>query len=200
MKNTSIILKELQEAQAVLASFLADDTQTTAVAQAATLFANALKAGNKILACGNGGSHADAMHFTEELTGRYRNPRPSLAAIAIAEPAYLSCAANDFGYDYVFSRYIEGVGRAGDVLLAISTSGNSPNVLNAVKEARKKKMKIVVLSGKDGGKLKGQADAEVIVPHFGYADRIQEIHIKIIHIFILLIEKELGMAEPEPTF
>jgi D-sedoheptulose 7-phosphate isomerase len=151
--------------------------------------ADAIKANNKIISCGNGGSHCDAMHFAEELSGRYRNERRSMPAIAISDVSHISCVGNDYGFEYIFSRFVEGLGNSGDVLLGISTSGNSANVIRAVEAAKAKGMKIVILSGKDGGKLAGQADVEIIVPHFGYADRIQEVHIKVIHILILLIEK-----------
>ena len=129
------------------------------------------------------------MHFAEELTGRFRDNRPGYPAIAISDPSHLSCVANDFGYEYVFSRYVEAVGREGDVLLGISTSGNSGNIIRAVEAARANGMKVILLSGKDGGKMAGTADVEIRVPHFGFADRIQEIHIKAIHIMILLIER-----------
>jgi D-sedoheptulose 7-phosphate isomerase len=151
--------------------------------------ADAIKQNNKIISCGNGGSHCDAMHFAEELSGRYRNERRSMPAIAISDVSHISCVGNDYGFEYIFSRFVEGLGNTGDVLLGISTSGNSANVIRAVEAAKAKGMKIVILSGKDGGKLAGQADVEIIVPHFGYADRIQEVHIKVIHILILLIEK-----------
>lgn len=145
-----------------------------------------------MLSCGNGGSHCDAMHFAEELTGRYRENRPGYPAIAISDVSHLSCVSNDFGYEYVFSRYVESVGRAGDVLLGISTSGNSGNVIKAIEAARAQGMKVITLTGKDGGKMAGSADVEIRVPHFGYADRIREIHIKVIHILIMLIEKEMA--------
>lgn len=188
-----LILSELTEARSVLDQFLADPGHIDAVAQAAQLLAEALSAGNKLIACGNGGSHCDAMHFAEELSGRYRNDRRSLAAIAVSDPSHLSCVGNDFGYEFVFSRFVEGLGQPGDVLVGLSTSGNSANVLRAVEAARAKKMRVVLLTGKDGGKLAGLADVEVRVPHSGYADRIQEVHIKVIHIIILLIEKQLGL-------
>jgi D-sedoheptulose 7-phosphate isomerase len=129
------------------------------------------------------------MHFAEELSGRYRDDRKALPAIAISDASHISCVSNDYGFEFVFSRFVEGLGNQGDVLLGISTSGNSGNIINAVEAARAKGMKVIILSGKDGGKLAGKADVEIRVPHFGYADRIQEIHIKVIHILILLIEK-----------
>ncbi|WP_420155441.1 D-sedoheptulose 7-phosphate isomerase [Siphonobacter sp.] len=185
----SIIQQELSEAQQVLDRFLNDPKHIQHIEDAAHLLASAIQNGNKIISCGNGGSHCDAMHFAEELTGRYRNDRRSLPAIAISDVSHLSCVSNDYGYDHVFSRFVEGMGFAGDVLVGISTSGNSANIIKAVEAARSKGMKVLILTGKDGGKLAGQADVEICVPHFGYADRIQEIHIKVIHILILLIEK-----------
>ena len=188
-----IIRQELIEAQAVLDNFLANPDHLSAIEAAARLMASALADGHKIISCGNGGSHCDAMHFAEELSGRYRGHRRSLAAIAISDPSHISCVSNDYGYDFIFSRFIEGLGNEGDVLLGISTSGNSANIIRAVEAARQQGMKVVLLTGKDGGKLAGQADVEVRVPHFGFADRIQEIHIKVIHLFILLIENALGL-------
>ena len=132
------------------------------------------------------------MHFAEELTGRYREDRPGYAGIAISDPSHLSCVSNDYGYQYVFSRYLEAVGRPGDVMLGISTSGNSQNIITAIESAKAKGIKVVVLTGKDGGKMAGLADVEIRVPHFGYADRIQEVHIKVIHILIQLVEKEMA--------
>ncbi len=183
-----IVLHDLKEAAIVLDSFLKDDQQIKNIEKAALAIATSIKNGGKVMSCGNGGSHCDAMHFAEELTGRYRDNRPAYAAIAISDPSHLSCVSNDFGYEYVFSRYLEGVGREGDCLLGISTSGNSSNIIKAVETAKKKGITSIVLTGKDGGKLAGLADIEIRVPHFGYADRIQEIHIKVIHILIRLIE------------
>ncbi len=130
----------------------------------------------------------DAMHFAEELTGKFRNERNALPAIAISDPSHITCVGNDYGFDYIFSRYIEGVGKEGDALLAISTSGNSKNIINAAKKAKEKGIKVISLTGKVGGELSKLSDIEIRVPHLGYSDRIQEIHIKIIHIIILLIE------------
>jgi D-sedoheptulose 7-phosphate isomerase len=183
------IMEELNQAREVLDAFLSDAKTAPRIAEAAVLMADALKAGGKILSCGNGGSHCDAMHFAEELTGRYRQNRPAYAAMAISDPSHISCVGNDFGYDFIFSRFIEAHGRPGDVLLAISTSGNSANVLHAARAAQDQGMKVIALSGKDGGKLASLADLELRVPHMGYADRIQEIHIKIIHTLIFTIEQ-----------
>jgi D-sedoheptulose 7-phosphate isomerase len=191
MDIQGIIRAELVEAQQVLAGFLSDPANLTKIEAAASLISNAILQGGKVLSCGNGGSHCDAMHFAEELTGRFRDDRRALPAIAISDVSHLSCVSNDYGFDYVFSRFVEGVGKEGDVLLGISTSGNSPNVIKAVEAAKTKGMKVVLLTGKDGGKLDGQADVEIRVPHFRYSDRIQEIHIKVIHILILLIEKQV---------
>lgn len=188
------IQSQLNEAAALLQRFISDQKNLDAIAQAAALLVQSFKQGGKVISCGNGGSHCDAMHFAEELSGRYRDNRPAIGAIAISDPSHLSCVGNDYGFDQVFSRFIEGIGRSGDVLLGISTSGNSKNVLLAVEAARKAGMKVIILSGKDGGKLRGLADVEIIVPHFGYADRIQEIHIKVIHILIGLIEQGMAYA------
>jgi D-sedoheptulose 7-phosphate isomerase len=185
----NIIAQELNEAQIVLQNFLSDEKNISNIQSASTLMADSLKSGKKIISCGNGGSHCDAMHFAEELSGRYRGDRRSLAAIAISDPSHISCVSNDYGFDFVFSRFVEGLGNEGDVLLGISTSGNSANIIKAVEAAKAKGMKVIILTGKDGGKLAGKADVEICVSHFGFADRIQEIHIKVIHIFILLIEK-----------
>ncbi len=187
-----LIKQELVTAQQALADFIADAENINAIEQAAKLIAASLRAGGKVMSCGNGGSHCDAMHFAEELTGRYREDRPGYAGIAISDPSHLSCVSNDYGYQYVFSRYLEAVGRPGDVMLGISTSGNSQNIITAIESAKVKGIKVVALTGKDGGKMAGLADVEIRVPYFGYADRIQEIHIKIIHILIMLIEKELA--------
>lgn len=186
-----LIRSELTEAADVLNRFLADDANLQAIEQAAKLLAERFKAGGKVLSCGNGGSHCDAMHFAEELTGRYRENRPGYPAIAISDPSHLSCVANDFGFEFVFSRYLEAVGQPGDVLFGLSTSGNSGNIIKAIEAARAKGIKVIALTGKDGGKMAGLADVEIRVPHFGYADRIQEVHIKIIHILIQLVEKEM---------
>lgn len=186
---TGLIQAELTEARTVLDQFLANEANLTCIAQAAELMATSLRQGGKILTCGNGGSLCDAQHFAEELSGRYRADRPALAAIALTEASHMTCVANDYGFEFVFSRFVQALGRRGDVLLAISTSGNSPNVLNAAAAAKAAGMQVVSLTGKNGGKLADLSDVEIRVPHFGFADRIQEVHIKAIHILIMLIEK-----------
>ena len=148
-----------------------------------------VKKGYKIISCGNGGSMCDAMHFAEELSGRFRNDRKALPAVSISDPSHISCVGNDYGFDQVFSRFVQGVGRKGDVLLAISTSGNSANVLQAAKAAKALGIRVVGLTGKDGGALAPLCDVEVRVPWMGYADRIQEVHIKVIHALIDHIER-----------
>jgi len=190
--NLNIIKDELLEAEKVLQAFFSDQQNLENIEKAACVLADAFKAEGKVLACGNGGSHCDAMHFAEELTGRYREDRPSYPAIAISDSSHITCVGNDYGYDAVFSRYLEGVGRRGDVLFCLSTSGNSSNILKAIATAKEKGIKVIALTGKDGGKMAGLADVEIRVPHFGFADRIQEVHIKIIHILILLIEKKMA--------
>ncbi|RIJ37233.1 D-sedoheptulose 7-phosphate isomerase [Pontibacter oryzae] len=190
--TSTTILTELTQAQEVLTAFLSDAKNIASIELAANEMAKAVQNGGKILSCGNGGSMCDAMHFAEELTGRYRDNRKALPAISISDASHMSCVGNDYGYDYVFSRYVEALGNAGDALLAISTSGNSGNVIKAAEAAKAKGMKVIGLTGKDGGKLAPLCDVEVRVPHFGYADRVQEIHIKVIHIFILLLEQKLA--------
>lgn len=190
MENS--ILKHFQEAQQVLSDFLSDNNNLLSIERAGKLMVEAVGRGAKIISCGNGGSMCDAMHFAEELTGRYRDNRPSIGAISISDPSHISCVGNDYGYQFVFSRFVEGMGRPGDVLLAISTSGNSANVLEAAKTAKEKGILVVGLTGKDGGKLAPLCDVEVRVPWNGYADRVQEIHIKVIHSLIDYIERNLA--------
>jgi D-sedoheptulose 7-phosphate isomerase len=186
----------LREAADLLARVLADQVFLDAVEAAADTLVHSFKQGGKAISCGNGGSHCDAMHFAEELSGRYRDDRPALPAMAVSDPSHITCVGNDYGFNEIFARQVAAFGRAGDVLVGITTSGNSANVIRAVEEARVRGMKVVLLMGKDGGKLKGAADVEIIVPHFGYADRIQEIHIKVIHTLIDLIEQGMGYSQP----
>jgi D-sedoheptulose 7-phosphate isomerase len=180
------------EAREVLDSFISDPRNFLNIEGAGKIIVDAIKGGGKVISCGNGGSMSDAIHFAEELSGRYRNDRPAYAAIAISDPGHLSCVANDYGYAFVFSRMVEAIGSEGDVLFAISTSGNSENILKAIEAARKKGMKVIGLTGKDGGKMAGLCDVEIRAPRSEYADRAQEIHIKVIHSLIDYIETKLS--------
>lgn len=191
MSNVSLIKSELVLAHSILTEFLNDSTLLDKIDEASTIICKNLSKGNKILTCGNGGSHCDAMHFAEELTGKYRNHRKAIPAIAISDPSHISCVANDYGFDQIFSRYVEALGNPNDVLVCISTSGNSENIIKAALAARKNEMIVISLTGNSGGKLAQLSDIEIRVPHEGYADRIQEMHIKIIHLLILLIEKNI---------
>lgn len=186
-----MIENHFREARELLDKVASDASFLASVGQAGQQMVQALNSGGKIISCGNGGSMCDAMHFAEELSGRYRNDRRALAALSISDPSHLSCVGNDYGFDQVFARYIDAVGRPGDVLLAISTSGQSANVIEAAKAARQRGMVVVGLTGKDGGKLASLCAVEVRVPWHGYADRIQEIHIKIIHALIDHIEENV---------
>lgn len=176
------------EARDVLDRFINNPDNWTKFEIAGSLMVDAIKNNHKIISCGNGGSMCDAMHFAEELTGSFREKRQALPAISISDSSHITCSTNDFGYGTAFSRYIEALGQEGDVLLAISTSGKSPNVIAATKAAKAKGMKVVGLTGKTGGELADIVDVELRVPHNGYSDRIQEIHIKIIHSLIQYIE------------
>ena len=186
-----IIEHSLEEACNKLELFLADPETIPAIRDAAAIMADCLSSGGKIISCGNGGSLCDATHFAEELTGRFRNDRSPLPAMAINDPAYLTCVGNDYSFEDVFSRWVEAFGKPGDVLLAISTSGTSKNVRKAVQAARECGMKVVALTSKKGKSLSELADVSVMAPDAPHSDRIQEIHIKVIHILIEAIEHSL---------
>ena len=186
------IKQHLDEATEALKAFTTD-SNITAINDALKIMVEALKNGKKIISCGNGGSMCDAMHFAEELSGRFREDRKALAAVSISDPSHISCVANDYGYEYVFSRYVEALGSKGDVLLGISTSGNSENVLRAVDAAKEIGMKSFGLTGKNGGEMALKVNAEIRAPQTTYAARVQEIHIKVIHDLIDGIEKELTL-------
>lgn len=186
------IIQDFEESLDLLEQFISNPENFNIIRDAGHWMVEAIHQQGKIIACGNGGSMSDAMHFAEELTGRFRDNRKALPAIAISDPTHLSCVANDFGFPYVFSRYIEALGQQQDILLAISTSGNSENMLEAAKAAKSKGMKVIALTGKDGGKLAELADIEIRAPYSKWSDRAQEIHIKIIHSLIHYIERNLG--------
>ncbi|HLU84832.1 MAG TPA: D-sedoheptulose 7-phosphate isomerase [Vicingaceae bacterium] len=191
--SIKLIKNNLLEAKQLLDHFLNDDKNLENIAQAGDLLVKTFQQGGTAFSCGNGGSMCDAIHFAEELTGKFREERNPIAAIAISDAAYLSCVGNDYGYDEVFARFVSGVAKKGDVLLAISTSGNSNNVIKAAEAAKNKGVFVIGLTGKDGGKLANLCDVEIRVPHFGFADRTQEIHIKIIHSLIHYVEENLKM-------
>jgi len=183
-----IIKSNFIHAREILDHFIDEPKNWDAFEKAGQWMVEALTNDHVIYSCGNGGSMCDAMHFAEELSGRFRLNRPALPAMAISDPSHMSCVGNDYGFDCIFSRFLEGFGRKGDVLLAISTSGNSGNILNAVKTAQTKGMKTVALTGKDGGELATLCDVELRIPNTEFSDRVQEMHIKIIHSLIHYIE------------
>lgn len=183
------ISSTLADAAAYLQRFIAHEGNLQAIDAAADVLINALQGGHAIYSCGNGGSMSDAMHFAEELTGRYRNNRAGLSATAISDPGHISCVANDFGYDFIFSRYLEARGRPGDCLFAISTSGRSKNVIKAAEYARESGMVVVSLTGAAGSALGQIANVDISTGASDYADRVQEVHIKVIHILIESIER-----------
>jgi D-sedoheptulose 7-phosphate isomerase len=192
MSEISAIRGALDEAAVSLQNLIGDESALRQIAAAGDLLAGTFAAGGRAYSCGNGGSMCDAMHFAEELTGRFRDNRPGYAALAISDPGHLSCVGNDYGYEQVFARYLEAHGRAGDVLLAISTSGTSRNVIAAARTAQKLGMKVIGLTGKPGTALAELADIAIVTPGGRYADRVQELHIKVIHILIELVERRLA--------
>ncbi len=159
--------------------------------QAAEQITRCFQNGHKILIAGNGGSLCDAMHFAEELTGQFRNKRPALPAIALSDPGHMSCVANDMGFDSVFSRGVEALGQSDDIFIALTTSGNSPNLIAAIEMAKARGLYTIAFLGKTGGRAKGLADLEWIVSGFAYSDRVQEAHMAAIHIIIERVEQQL---------
>lgn len=185
--STKQIADHFYQASEILQKFNIPENHSL-IESAGRLMVTSINGGGKIISCGNGGSMCDAMHFAEELTGRYRENRKAIAALSISDASHISCVANDYGYDFIFSRYLEALGRKGDVLLAISTSGNSKNILEAINTARKNGMLVIGLTGKTGGKMAELCDIEIRAPFSEFADRAQEIHIKVIHSLIDYIE------------
>jgi len=192
---SQILLNNLHEAKSILDQFISNTQALESVHQAGIAMVNAIQNGGKIISCGNGGSMCDAMHFAEELSGKFREDRRALPALSISDASHISCVGNDYGYNEVFARYLEALGQPNDILLAISTSGNSTNVIRAMEVAKSKGIKIVALTGKDGGKMAALADIEVRAPYSKFADRAQEIHIKVIHALIQTIEHELQLTK-----
>jgi D-sedoheptulose 7-phosphate isomerase len=189
MSSDDPIRTSLEEARSVLEAFLADPECAAACTQFAEEAHATLERGGTLYSCGNGGSMCDAMHFAEEWTGRFRGDRLALPAMAFSDPSHLTCIANDFGYDQVFARMVEAHGRTGDLLVVLSTSGNSPNVLEACRAARARGLRVVGLLGKGGGPIREECDVAVVVPLATTSDRIQEIHIKVLHCVIEAVER-----------
>lgn len=183
------IKSSLLEARNALESLILNDDTISGIDAAADLLIETFTNGRRVFSCGNGGSMCDAMHFAEELTGRYRKNRNAYPAVAISDASHITCTANDFGYDRVFSRYIEAHGSGGDALIAISTSGSSPNVLNAAEAAKATGIKVIALTGRINAELSDLSDVYICTPGGNFADRIQELHIKILHILIELVER-----------
>lgn len=191
------VLAALNDARDALDALISNEKTIEAVVAAAGLMADAVEGDGKVMSCGNGGSLCDAMHFAEEMTGRYRSNRRPYAALAISDASHMSCVGNDYGYEEVFSRYVEAHGRKGDVLLAITTSGTSRNIVKAAEVARRKGVKVVALTGRDETPITALADVSIVTPAGRWADRVQELHIKCIHILIELIERRLDKQNYE---
>lgn len=180
----------LAEANRTLTQFLNDPAQINRCVQFSEMLIETFQNDGRAFACGNGGSHCDAMHFAEEFTGRYRKDRKPLGALALGDPSHVTCVSNDYGFSEIFSRQLMGLARQGDLLLGLSTSGNSENVIRAFQVAREMGVRTVGLLGRDGGRLKEMADLAIVVPA-QTSDRIQEMHIKLIHTVIESVERRL---------
>ena len=191
------VLAALNDARDALDALISNEKTIEAVVAAAGIMADAVEGDGKVMSCGNGGSLCDAMHFAEEMTGRYRGNRRPYAALAISDASHMACVGNDYGYEEVFSRYVEAHGRKGDVLLAITTSGTSRNIVKAAEVARRKGVKVVALTGRDETPITELADVSIVTPAGRWADRVQELHIKCIHILIELIERRLDKQNYE---
>ena len=193
MNNKELIKQQLEEGKVLIDKFLEDNENISKIEKVAKIIGSAVKKTNKVLVCGNGGSMCDAMHFAEEMTGRYREDRKALPAIAISDSSHITCVGNDYGFNTIFSRSVEALGNKNDVLFAITTSGESENILKAIEKAKMKELKVVALTGKSGlsSDILDHVDVEIKISHEGYSDRIQEMHIKIIHILVGLIESEV---------
>ncbi len=191
--HTSIIQGEFDTYARVAQAFASDPDNARKVESLARVCAESIRNGGKILAIGNGGSCADSVHFCEELTGRYRNDRAPIPAIACSDAGHITCVGNDYGFEHIFSRWVDGLGNAGDVLVALSTSGNSANITRAVDVAKANGLHVATLLGKGGGTLAGKGDTEWVVPG-ETSDRIQELHMLILHALVGAIERTLGHA------
>ena len=185
-----ILKQSFLEEYEVLGAFIKDEKNFETIGKIATELAAAYKNGKKSLIAGNGGSNCDAMHFAEEFTGRFRKERPALPSISISDSSHITCVGNDYGFDAIFSKGVEAFGQEGDFFLGLSTSGNSKNIIEAVKVAKEKGLKTVALLGKDGGQLKGMCDYEFII-NAKTSDRVQEVHMMILHVIIEGVERVL---------
>ncbi len=185
MKN---ILAALNTAQNLLAEFIADESNLNEIRQIAEELVACFDNGNKVLICGNGGSSTDAMHFAEECTGRFRSHRKALPAIALTDSSHITCVGNDYGFDEIFARGVQAFGKKGDLLIALSTSGNSGNIIRAIEQAEEQEVKTVALLGKNGGKLLDKCNFQLVIQG-ETSDRIQEIHMLILHILIEQVER-----------
>ena len=185
-KQINSILRDCENA---LTNLTANLETINSISLAADRIIKSLESGSKIFACGNGGSMADSMHFCEELSGKFRKDRKGLAAISISDPCYLTCVANDYGYENVFSRFLESNAKGGDILFAISTSGSSLNILNAARYAKQNSINVITLTGKVNSELSKESDIDICTPYGNYSDRVQELHIKVIHILVEIIER-----------
>jgi D-sedoheptulose 7-phosphate isomerase len=190
LDDLDVVVRNLKQAESALATLLASPETLGQITSSAKLIADSFEQGGRVFSCGNGGSMCDAMHFAEELSGRYRDDRKALPAVSISDPSHISCVGNDYGYDFIFSRYLEAHARKGDVLLGISTSGKSANVIRAAEYAKQHGIHVVTLTGKSGSVLGALATLDITtLGTSGFADRVQELHIKVIHILIELIER-----------
>jgi D-sedoheptulose 7-phosphate isomerase len=185
------IARSLADAEGLLREFRADEAAQNALECAGSIIFDCFQRRGRVLCCGNGGSLADAVHFAEEWSGRFRNDRPPYPAIALSDAAHMSCVANDYGFEWVFSRQVEALGHPGDVLLLLSTSGNSPNIVEAAKSAKAQQMQVIGMLGRGGGNVAEFCDVIVHAPGEG-SDRIQEIHMLALHALIEAIEERLG--------
>lgn len=197
--GTRHIEAALREARKALEDLLANPDTLGEIDRAAEALIGCLEKGGRVFSCGNGGSMCDAMHFAEELTGRFRKDRQAFAATAISDPSHISCVGNDYGYDEIFSRYLEAHARKGDVLVALSTSGGSRNVVRAVETCRARGATSISLVGRPGSALAAISDHCIVTPGGSFADRVQELNIKVLHIFIELVERHFCPQNYEPA-
>ncbi len=184
-------LKEsFETARDCINDFIKNEENILQAANISELIVRTFRNSGKVLVCGNGGSATDAMHFAEEFTGKFRKNRKALPVIALTDPSHITCVGNDFGFSEIYSRGVEAFGKKNDILIGLSTSGNSENIIRAFKKAKEIPMKTIALLGKDGGKLKGYGDFEFIIPA-ETSDRIQELHMTILHVIIEGVERIL---------